>query len=203
MLKLSISQFRGFNKHIYHKKLQKKFYQTFVNRPGDSVSREVTLIPGEGIGQEIADCVLKVNKILNPPIEWNIINNFSFETSNYLKNECILKGPHVLKSKSKISEHVVFAKKLNLFAHVVHSYTMKGVNTRHNNVDIVVIRENTEGEFSGLEHEVYPGVIESIKVITENASRRLAEYAFEYAYLNGRKKVTAVHKANIMYLNFI
>ena len=72
--------------------------------------------------------------------------------------------------------------------YVVHSYTMEGVNTRHKNIDIVVVRENTEGEFSGLEHEVFPGVITSIKVITKKASMRLAEYAFEYAYLNGRKK---------------
>lgn len=182
------------------------FGTTNVQRPGASSVKNVTLIPGEGIGKELTECLLRVNSIIKPPIKWDIINDFTFENNNFKINDCILKGPNSLKkiylnSKSNwIEEHVRFAKELGLFANVVHSYTIPGVHTRHKNLDIVVIRENTEGEFSGLEHEVYPGVIESIKVITKEASLRIAEYAFEYAYLNGRKKVTAVHKANIMKL---
>ena len=146
---------------------------------------------------------MKINDKLKPPIIWDIIDDFSFNNNNckeiLFKNNCILKGPITTRAESTIEEHVAFAKTLDLFANVIHAYTIPGIHTRHSDVDIVVIRENTEGEYSGLEHEVYPGVIESIKVITKAASFRLAEYAFEYAYLTGRKKVTAVHKANIMY----
>jgi isocitrate dehydrogenase (NAD+) len=91
-------------------------------------------------------------------------------------------------------------KELDLYASLVNCANVPGLPTRHRNVDIVVIRENTEGEYSGLEHEVVPGVVESLKVITKFCSERIAKYAFEYAYLNNRKKVTAVHKANIMKL---
>ncbi|CAN1226084.1 Isocitrate dehydrogenase [NAD] regulatory subunit 1, mitochondrial [Linum perenne] len=92
-------------------------------------------------------------------------------------------------------------KELDLYASLVNCFNLPGLPTRHENVDIVVIRENTEGEYAGLEHEVVPGVVESLKVvITKFCSERIAKYAFEYAYLNNRKKVTAVHKANIMKL---
>lgn len=103
-----------------------------------------------------------------------------------------------MKNDSGMEENVRIAKTLDLFSSVTHTFTIPGIKTRHKDLDIVVIRENTEGEYSGLEHEVYPGVIESIKVITRAASMRLAEYAFEHAFLSGRKKLTAVHKANIM-----
>jgi len=90
-------------------------------------------------------------------------------------------------------------KELDLFANVVLCKSIPGYPSRHQNVDIVVIRENTEGEYSGLEHEVQPGVVESLKVITEHNSERIAKFAFDYALQKGRKKVTAVHKANIMW----
>ena len=89
-------------------------------------------------------------------------------------------------------------KELDLFANVVLCKSIPGYPSRHQNVDIVVIRENTEGEYSGLEHEVQPGVVESLKVITAHNSERIAKFAFDYALQKGRKKVTAVHKANIM-----
>jgi len=89
---------------------------------------------------------------------------------------------------------------LDLYARVVHTFTLPNIPTRHAKTDLVIIRENLEGEYSGVEHEVYPGVYESIKVITKSASLRIADYAFEYAFLCGRKKITAVHKANIMKL---
>lgn len=98
------------------------------------------------------------------------------------------------------SANVVFRKRLNVFADVIHGFTIPGLETRHDGIDIVIVRENTEGEYSGLEHEVYPGVIESVKVITRASSERIARYAFEFAYSNNRKTVTAVHKANIMKL---
>jgi isocitrate dehydrogenase (NAD+) len=98
------------------------------------------------------------------------------------------------------SLNVQLRKELDLYASLVNCFNLPGLSTRHDNVDIVVIRENTEGEYAGLEHEVVPGVVESLKVITKFCSERIAKYAFEYAYLNNRKKVTAVHKANIMKL---
>jgi len=79
---------------------------------------------------------------------------------------------------------------------------MEGYETLYNDVDVITIRENTEGEYSGIEHEIVPGVVQSIKLITEDASKRVAEFAFEYAKANGRNKVTAVHKANIMYADW-
>ncbi len=81
---------------------------------------------------------------------------------------------------------------------MVHAYNLPNVSTHHDNIDIIVMRENLEGEFSGIEHEVVPNVFESLKIITKKNSLRIAEYAFKHASLSGRKKVTAVHKANIM-----
>jgi len=101
---------------------------------------------------------------------------------------------------SNYMENTKLIRTLDLYANLIYTRSIPHTKTRHKNVDIVIIRENTEGEYSGIEHEVYPGVIESVKIITKHASQRLAEYGFEFAYLSGRKKVTAVHKANIMKL---
>lgn len=100
----------------------------------------------------------------------------------------------------KYNDNHKFYKHLDLFANINLCYSFPSVANRHNNVDIAVIRENIEGEFSGIEHEVYPGVMESLKVTTRKNSERLLKYAFEFAHLSGRKKVTIVHKANIMKL---
>lgn len=88
-----------------------------------------------------------------------------------------------------------------MFAYIVHAKSIPGISTRHGDLDIVTIRESFEGEYSGIEHEVYPGVIESIKIITREKSQRIAKFAFDYAVQHGRKKVTVVHKANIMKLS--
>ena len=114
------------------------------------------------------------------------------------KNDAILLGVLAPKKGNKYSQSTDFYKFLNLYASIVHCFSIPGWDRRHKDVDIVVIRENTEGEYSGVEHEVYPGVVESLKIITYDNSLKIAEYAFEYAFLAGRKKVTAVHKANIM-----
>jgi isocitrate dehydrogenase (NAD+) len=96
------------------------------------------------------------------------------------------------------SINIDIRRSLSLYANIVHSINIPGIASRHSGVDIVIIRENTEGEYSGMEHEVAPGVTESLKVMTRDATRRIAAYAFEYAHMNNRAKVTAVHKANIM-----
>lgn len=98
------------------------------------------------------------------------------------------------------SLNLTLRKELQLYANVRPCRSIPGYKTRYDDIDLVTIRENTEGEYSGLEHEVVPGVVESLKVITRTASMRVAEHAFEFAAKNGRKKVTAVHKANIMKL---
>lgn len=114
------------------------------------------------------------------------------------KNRIILLGVIPGHKGAKFVENFQFYKELGLYADVIPAFSLPSIDSRHKNVDVVVIRENNEGEFSGIEHEVYPGVIESIKVITKEGSLKIANYAFEFAHLSGRKKVTAVHKANIM-----
>jgi isocitrate dehydrogenase (NAD+) len=99
---------------------------------------------------------------------------------------------------SPVSVNIELRKALGLYANVVHAFNIPGVASRHDDVDLVVIRENVEGEYAGMEHEVAPGIAESLKVMTREGTRKIAQYAFEYAFLNNRQKVTAVHKANIM-----
>merc|ERR1719400_2971521 len=96
------------------------------------------------------------------------------------------------------SRNVEMRNALDLFVNVLHCKSIHGVETRHKNIDIVVCRQNTEGEYAMLEHENVPGVVESLKIVTATNTERLVHYAFQYAEKNGRKKVTLVHKANIM-----
>jgi len=173
-----------------------------VPRPGVGEAQRVTLIPGYGIGPEVTRSVQNVFEAAHCPITWDIIENFTLSNPTCVedlrKNESILLGPLPYREGAKYINNEEIYKHFDLFANLTYARSLPGVNARHKDVDIAVIRENTEGEYSGVEHEVYPGVVESIKVITKDASRRIAEYAFEFAHLSGRKKVTAVHKANIM-----
>ncbi|GIX96207.1 probable isocitrate dehydrogenase subunit alpha, mitochondrial [Caerostris extrusa] len=115
------------------------------------------------------------------------------------KNTIGLKGPlETPIGKGHRSLNLAIRQAFHLYANVRPCRSIDGVETLYNDVDIVTIRENTEGEYSGIEHEIVPGVVQSIKLITKEASHRVAEYAFEYAAKNNRKTVTAVHKANIM-----
>merc|ERR1712088_1295704 len=115
------------------------------------------------------------------------------------RNKVGLKSPLMTPvGKGFRSLNLALRKTFNLYANVRPCRSIEGYQTLYDNVDVVTIRENTEGEYSGIEHEIVDGVVQSIKLITENASRRVADYAFKYAEENGRKKVTAVHKANIM-----
>ena len=113
----------------------------------------------------------------------------------------ILSTPFSSTSGELQSLNMKIRKKLDLFANVVHVKSLEGVQTRHRNLDFITIREQTEGEYSALEHESVPGVVECMKIITEKKSRRIAKFAFDYATKHNRKKVTAVHKANIMKLS--
>lgn len=191
---------------------------TYVPLPGDGRPQVVTLLPGDGIGPELTDSVTKIVDALGAPIVWERFNNVSGTDEEGMPNSCVpedviasikrngtcLKGTLFTplgKTTSTQSLNVQLRKQLDLHVNLVHGFSMPGLETRHTGIDIVVIRENTEGEYSGLEHEVVPGVVESLKVITAEKSRRTAQYAFEYALLNNRKTVTAIHKANIMKLS--
>ncbi|CAD5207787.1 unnamed protein product [Bursaphelenchus okinawaensis] len=173
--------------------------------------RRVVMIPGDGIGPEISDAVQKIFSAAKTPIEWDPVDvtpvkgrDGVFRIPNRVielmhENKVGLKGPlETPIGKGHRSLNLAVRREFNLYANVRPCRSLEGHKTLYDNVDVVTIRENTEGEYSGIEHEIVDGVVQSIKLITENASRRVARYAFEYARNNGRKMVTAVHKANIM-----
>ncbi|XP_055547581.1 probable isocitrate dehydrogenase [NAD] subunit alpha, mitochondrial [Wyeomyia smithii] len=181
------------------------------NRGYASGVRKVTLIPGDGIGPEISAAVQKIFQSANVPIEWEAVDvtpvrnpdgkfgipQSAIESVN--RNKVGLKGPLMTPvGKGHRSLNLALRKEFNLYANVRPCRSLEGYKTLYDNVDVVTIRENTEGEYSGIEHEIVDGVVQSIKLITEEASSRVAEYAFKYAKDNHRKKVTVVHKANIM-----
>jgi len=188
-------------------------FSSFNGEKNERGNYVVTLFPGHGIGPEISKAVISVFRQAQVPIEWEEYEVhmqpiddsgklISEEALNSVRrNKIGLKGPMMTPiGKGYRSINVTLRKDLNLYANVRPCKTIKGVKCRYTNVDLVTIRENTEGEYSGLEHEVAPGVMENLKIISKKACRRIAEYAFEYAQQHGRKKVTACHKATIMKL---
>jgi isocitrate dehydrogenase (NAD+) len=177
------------------------------------MSHRVTLIPGDGIGPEITDAVVRILKATGVSIDWERhdagIAAFARHGSSLPKelldsvhrNRVGLKGPVTTPiAEGFTSVNVGLRKALDLYANVRPVTNLPGVTSRFENVDLVIVRENTEDLYSGLEHEVVPGVVESLKIITARASDRIANFAFRYARENGRRKVTAIHKANIMKL---
>ena len=116
------------------------------------------------------------------------------------RNKVVLKGPLSTPiGKGHVSINITLRKMFDLYANVRPCVSIPGFKTRHDQVNVIVIRENTEGAYSGLEHEVQPGVVEGLTVITERASKRIAEFAFEYAKRHRRRRISAVHKADVMY----
>ncbi len=177
------------------------------------MSRVVTLIPGDGIGPEVTEAVVRIFAVAQVPIDWERqeagVTAFKrFNTSlpaelldSIRRNKVALKGPVTTPiGEGFTSVNVGLRKTLDLYANLRPVKNLAGVDSRFQNVDLIVVRENTEDLYSGLEHEVVPGVVESLKIITERASTRIAEFAFAHAKANGRKRVTAIHKANIMKL---
>lgn len=171
----------------------------------------VTLIPGDGIGPEVANAAVKVIDATGVKIEWHtheagndVINRYGTplpqETLDaVIKNKVCLKGPIGTPIGTGFaSVNVQLRKTLDLYANYRPTKTIQGVKSRYEDIDLIVVRENTQGLYSGLEHIVIPGVVESIRVITEKASERIVKFAFDAAVKYGRKKVTAVHKANIL-----
>ena len=178
------------------------------------MKHKITLIPGDGIGPEVTGATISVLRATGFEAEWETfivgaeaLSRFGDPLPKDLidsikRNKVALKGPVATPVGTGFtSSNVRLRKELDLFANLRPIKSLKGVPSRYENVDLVVVRENTEDLYSGLEHEVVPGVVESLKIITDKASRRIAKFAFEYARREGRKKVTAVHKANIMKLS--
>jgi isocitrate dehydrogenase (NAD+) len=175
---------------------------------------KITLLPGDGIGPEVTASVVSIIECAGVDVEWEkyfvgaeAISRFGDPLppevlESILRNKVALKGPVTTPIGTGFSSiNVRLRKTLDLYANLRPVKSMPNIITRFENVDIIVVRENTEDLYSGLEHEVIPGVVESIKIITERASTRIAKFAFEYARTHGRKRVTAVHKANIMKLS--
>jgi isocitrate dehydrogenase (NAD+) len=175
---------------------------------------KVTLIPGDGIGPEVVGAATRILEATGLKFEWErfSVGADAFEKSGeYIPKELVesiertrlaLKGPVGTPVGHGFSSvNVALRKKFELFANFRPVKSLPGLETKYPNVDLIIFRENTEGLYSGIEHEVVPGVVESLKIITEKASTRISKHAFAYARKMGRKKIHVIHKANIMKLS--
>jgi isocitrate dehydrogenase (NAD+) len=178
------------------------------------MSYAVTLIPGDGIGPELAHAARGVLEATGIGFDWDVQEAGEATIASegtplpdrviesIRRNGVAIKGPITTPVGSGFrSVNVGLRQALELYANVRPAHSMKGVETRYEGIDLIIVRENTEDLYAGIEHRVGPDAAESIKIITRAASQRIARYAFEYAVRNGRRKVTAVHKANIMKLS--
>ena len=178
------------------------------------MNHTITLIPGDGIGPEVTEAVLRIFKVANVDITWerHDAGVIAFKKHNQSlpgalldsirRNKVALKGPVTTPiAEGFTSVNVGLRKALDLYANLRPVRNLPGVQSRFSGVDLVIVRENTEDLYAGLEHQIVPGVVESLKIITEKASTRISHFAFEHARARGRKRVTAIHKANIMKLS--
>lgn len=169
----------------------------------------VTMLPGDGIGPEMMDYLREVFKVAGAPIDFEIAlldpttdnyDDLHHAIQSVKRNGCGIKGniETTINRPDIKSRNVEMRNALDLFVNRVVCQSQPGVRTRHEDIDIVIMRQNTEGEYAMLEHESVKGVVESLKIVTEKSTERLCRYAFQWARDHGRKKVTLVHKANIM-----
>ncbi len=178
------------------------------------MAHRVTLIPGDGIGPELAEATRRVLDASGVAFEWEVVEAGEAVMAEYgtplpdhvlesiRRNRVAIKGPITTPvGEGFRSVNVALRQALELYANLRPARSMKGLDTRYENVDLVIVRENTEDLYAGIEHMVGRDAAESIKIITREASERIARFAFEYSVANGRRKVTAVHKANIMKLS--
>jgi len=178
------------------------------------MAQTVTLIPGDGIGPELAEATRRVLDASGVKFDWEVVDAGEavmakegtplpqYVLDSILRNKVAIKGPITTPVGVGFrSVNVALRQTLGLYANLRPVRSIPGLKTRYDNVDLVIVRENTEDLYAGIEHMVGPDAAESIKIITRAASERIARFAFEYAVANGRKKVTAVHKANIMKLS--
>ncbi len=175
------------------------------------MKHRITLIPGDGIGPEVASAVVRIIEASGVEVEWEVqiagqaaLDKYGKTLPDELiesiqRNKVGLKGPITTPvGKGFTSVNVGLRKTLDLFANLRPIRALPNIPCRNPGLDLVIVRENTESLYSGIEHEVVPGVVESLKIITEKASTRIARFAFAYARNEKRKKITCVHKANIM-----
>ena len=178
------------------------------------MTHQITLIPGDGIGTEVTAAVVRILEATGVKFDWETIQAGAeaYEkykeyipkelTTSIERTHVALKGPITTPVGGGFSSiNVKLRKQFDLYANFRPVRNLPHIPTRYPDIDLIIIRENTEGLYSGLEHEVVPGVVESLKVMTDKACTRIARFAFEYARKNQRKKVHAVHKANIMKLS--
>src|SRR5947208_2860301 len=178
------------------------------------MKHHVTLSPGEGIGPEVSTATRRILEASGVEIAWEEISGRAGESADQgqrvnqaaidsvRRNRVALKGPMATAiAGGAPSVNVALRKTLDLYANLRPVRNLPGVKSHFEDVDLILVRENTEDLYSGLEHEVVPGVVESLKIITERASTRIARFAFDYARRHGRKKIHAIHKANIMKLS--
>lgn len=175
------------------------------------MTHRITLIPGDGIGPEVSGAVVKILETAGLVVDWESFPAGVLAVETYgqtlpapllesiRRNKVALKGPVTTPIGGGFtSVNVGLRKTLDLYANLRPVWNIPSVPSRYTGIDLVIVRENTEDLYSGLEHEVVPGVVESLKIITRDASTRIARFAFEHARKHGRTRVTAVHKANIM-----
>jgi isocitrate dehydrogenase (NAD+) len=178
------------------------------------MAQKVTLIPGDGIGPELAEATRRVLDASGVDFDWEVMDAGEAVLAregtplpqsvldSIIRNKVAIKGPITTPVGGGFrSVNVALRQSLGLYANLRPVRSMPGIKTRYDDVDLVIVRENTEDLYAGIEHMVGPDAAESIKIITRAASERIARFAFEYAVANGRRKVTAVHKANIMKLS--
>src|ERR1700746_1891918 len=178
------------------------------------MTHKITLIPGDGIGPEVTNAVVRILEATGIKFEWEtfVVGAEAYEKyGEYIPKDLIaslertrvgLKGPVTTPVGGGFpSINVALRKKFELYANFRPVRNLPHIPTRYPDIDLVIVRENTEGLYAGIEHEVVPGVVESLKIITAKASTRIARFAFEYARKNKRKKIHAIHKANIMKLS--
>ncbi|XP_056646516.1 isocitrate dehydrogenase [NAD] subunit gamma, mitochondrial isoform X1 [Diorhabda carinulata] len=172
----------------------------------------VSMLPGGGIGPELMAYVREVFKYAGAPVDFEVIDidpksednlELEYALTSIKRNGVAIKGNIETKSESAgvLSRNVAIRNELDLYVNILHVKSYPGVPARQKDIDIVIIRQNTEGEYAMLEHESVNGVVESMKVVTESNSDRVARFAFEWAKRHGRKKITTIHKANIMKLS--
>ena len=178
------------------------------------MTHDITLIPGDGIGPEVTRAVQRILAASGVAITWDVhdAGQLAYDRTGHTLPDALLESIRQRKVALKgpvttpvgagfTSVNVGLRKTLDLFANLRPVMNLPGVSSRFQNVDLIIVRENTEDLYAGLEHTIIPGVVESLKIITERASTRIGEFAFNYARTRGRKRVTAVHKANIMKLS--
>ena len=178
------------------------------------MAHRVTLIPGDGIGPELAEATRRVLDATGVTFEWETVEAGEAAIAEHgtplpehvlesvKRNRVALKGPITTPVGGGFrSVNVSLRQALNLYANLRPARSMEGLDTRYQDVDLIIVRENTEDLYAGIEHMVGRDAAESIKIITREASERIARFAFDHAVANGRRKVTAVHKANIMKLS--